>query len=56
MWVVHYVLRKASKEQKRIVAKVDELLARCAALEHKLGQAQVAGRQLTAAVLQGVVG
>jgi len=43
-------------EQKRIVAKVDELLARCAALERKLGQAQVAGRQLTAAVLQGVVG
>ncbi len=43
-------------EQKRIVAKVDELLARCAALESKLGQAQGAGRQLTAAVLQGVVG
>ena len=43
-------------EQKRIVAKVDELLARCAALERKLGQAQAAGRQLTAAVLQGVVG
>ena len=43
-------------EQKRIVAKVDELLARCAALEGKLGQAQGAGRQLTAAVLQGVVG
>jgi len=34
---------------------VDEPLARCAALERKLGQAQVAGRQLTAAVLQGVV-
>ena len=43
-------------EQKRIVAKVDELLARCAALESKLGQAQVAGRQLTAAVLHGTVG
>jgi len=43
-------------EQKRIVAKVDELLARCAALERKLGQAQGAGRQLTAAVLQGMVG
>lgn len=43
-------------EQKRIVAKVDELLAHCAALERKLGQAQVASRQLTAAVLQGVVG
>ena len=43
-------------EQKRIVAKVDELLTRCAALERKLGQAQVAGRQLTAAVLHGAVG
>nr|AGC71498.1 type I restriction-modification system, specificity subunit S [uncultured bacterium A1Q1_fos_1880] len=53
--IVYYVLRKASNEQKRIVAKVDEPLARCAALERKLGQAQVAGRQLTAAVLQGVV-
>ena len=31
-------------------------IARCAALECKLGQAQGAGRQLTAAVLQGVVG
>lgn len=38
-----------------IVAKVDEPLARCATLERKLGQAPVAGRQLTAAVLQGVV-
>jgi len=43
-------------EQKRIVAKVDELLARCAGLESKLGQAQVVGRQLTAAVLHGAVG
>ncbi len=43
-------------EQKRIVAKVDELLARCDALAAKLGAAQVAGGQLTAAVLHGVVG
>ena len=39
-----------------VVVNLDEPLARCAALERKLGQAQVAGRQLTAAVLQGVVG
>lgn len=43
-------------EQKRIAAKMDELLARCAALESKLGQAQIAGQQLTAAVLHGAVG
>lgn len=43
-------------EQKRIVANLDERLARCAVLERKLGQAQGAGGQLTAAVLQGVVG
>jgi len=43
-------------EQKRIVAKVDELLARCDALAAKLGAVQVASGQLTAAVLHGVVG
>lgn len=42
--------------QNRIVAKVDELLARCTAFERKLGQAQVAGRQLTAAVLYDALG
>nr|AGC71495.1 type I restriction-modification system, specificity subunit S [uncultured bacterium A1Q1_fos_1880] len=41
---------------KRVVVNLDELLARCATLERKLGQAQGAGRQLTAAVLQGVAG
>jgi hypothetical protein len=35
---------------------VDELLARCDGLAAKLGAAQVAGGQLTAAVLSGVVG
>jgi hypothetical protein len=33
-----------------IIANLDEPLARCDTLESKLGQAQVAGRQLTVAV------
>ncbi|MCW5840206.1 MAG: hypothetical protein KIT77_03095 [Caldilinea sp.] len=42
-------------EQRRIVAKVDELMRLCDALEAKLAGGEAARSQLSGAVLAGVV-
>ena len=45
-----------SNEQKRIVAKVDQLMALCDDLESKLKQSQTDGEKLVGAVVAGLIG